>query len=53
MADYDLFISYCTSHGNRGEALARNLQSQGYKVRLDVWALLPQGLRRVDRVQAG
>ena len=37
--DYDIFISYRTAHRPWVEALAYNLQAQGYKVFLDAWAI--------------
>lgn len=36
---YDIFISYRTAHRQWVEALAHNLQAQGYTVFLDVWEL--------------
>jgi hypothetical protein len=36
---YDIFISYRVTHKAWVEALARNLQAQGYRVFLDMWAL--------------
>ena len=37
---YDIFISYRTTRRPWVEVLARNLQTQGYKVFLDVWELI-------------
>ncbi|MEN8259868.1 MAG: toll/interleukin-1 receptor domain-containing protein [Pseudomonadota bacterium] len=41
MENYDIFISYRTTHSDWVETLAHNLKSHGYSVFLDRWVLIP------------
>ncbi len=49
---YDIFISYRTTHSNWVKTLAQNLKDQGYCIFLDQWELIP-GQRFLPQLHNG